>query len=176
MKLFMKLFYNVGQYGPFILILISWYFLWNNQKLFFYYTFGIFASAILNIILKAIIQQPRPMFDSKKVGLAKLHAKSYFYNNGIPFDIYGMPSGHAQTSLFTTIFMYLSLRKTNLLYSLLLFSLLICVQRVYYNYHTISQVTVGSIVGFILAIVFYQFAREKIKNTITEHKDDNAPK
>ena len=168
-------FYNLGQYGPIILIIISWYLLWNHENLFFYYTFGIFASALINTILKGIIQQPRPMFDNKKIKLAKNHTKTYFYQNGIPFDVYGMPSGHAQMSFFTTIFIYLSFNKSNILYSYLLFSLMICGQRVKFDYHSIQQVAVGSIVGSLLGYVLYNIAREKIKNKITEKPDDNAP-
>lgn len=168
-------FYNLGKYGPIILIIISWYLIWNNENLFFYYTCGIFASALINIILKGIIQQPRPMFDDKKIKLAKTYKKTYFYQNGIPFDIYGMPSGHAQMSFFTISFMYLSLKKTYILYSYLFFSLMICVQRVKFEYHTIQQVIVGSMVGSLLGYVIYNMAREKIQNIITEKPDDAAP-
>ena len=100
----MKTIYDFGEYGPIILIFLSWYLLWDNKKLFVYYTIGIFINAILNIILKGIIQEPRPLFDAEKVKLATTHAKTFFYQNGIPFNIFGMPSGHAQTSFFTTIF------------------------------------------------------------------------
>ena len=125
--------------------------------------------------MKGIIQQPRPIFNSDKVTLLKTHAKEYFYQNGIPFDIFGMPSGHAQMSLFMTIFIYLSLKQTNLLYLYLLFSLLICHQRVISEYHSISQVIVGSMVGSAFAFIVYQLAREKIKRKIRERIDDDGP-
>ena len=86
-----------------------------------------------------------------------------------------MPSGHAQMSFFTISFMYLSLKKTYILYSYLFFSLMICVQRVKFEYHTIQQVIVGSMVGSLLGYVIYNMAREKIQNIITEKPDDAAP-
>ena len=171
----MDILYEFGGYGPIILILLSWYVLWDYKNIFFYYNVGIIANAILNIILKGIIQQPRPMFDSKKVNLAKTHAKQYFFQNGIPFDIFGMPSGHAQMSFFTTIFVYLSLKHTNLLYLYLFISLIICYQRVKFDFHSIEQVVVGAIVGSVFGYIVYQLAREKIKGRIRERLDDFGP-
>jgi membrane-associated phospholipid phosphatase len=171
----MNILYEFGAYGPIILILLSWYLLWDNKNLFFYYTVGIFANAVLNIIFKGIIQEPRPMFDDKKVRLLKTHGKEYFYQSGIPFDIFGMPSGHAQASLFSTIFIYLSLKQTNLLYIYIPLTLLICYQRVKFDYHSISQIIVGGIVGTAFGYLVYKLAREKIKNIIREKPDDDGP-
>jgi membrane-associated phospholipid phosphatase len=171
----MSILYEFGAYGPIILILLSWYLLWDNKNLFFYYTVGIFANAVLNLILKGIIQEPRPMFDDKKVRLLKTHGKEYFYQSGIPFDIFGMPSGHAQASFFSTIFIYLSLKQTNILYIYIPLTLLTCYQRVKFDYHSISQIIVGGIVGTAFGYFVYQLAREKIKNKIREKPDDNGP-
>jgi membrane-associated phospholipid phosphatase len=171
----MTILYELGAYGPIILILYSWYLLWDNKNLFFYYTVGIFANAILNLIFKGIIQEPRPMFDNKKVRLLRTHGKEAFYQNGIPFDIFGMPSGHAQASLFSTVFVYLTLKQTNILYIYIPLILLTCYQRVKFDYHTISQIIVGGITGAAFAYFVYQLAREKIKNRIREKPDDNGP-
>ena len=171
----MDILYELGSYGPIILILLSWYLWWDHKNLFFYFNVGLITNSILNTILKGLIQEPRPMFDSKKIKLISSHAKEYFFQNGIPFDIYGMPSGHAQASFFTTVFIYLTLKHTNLLYLYILFSLIICYQRVKYQFHSISQVIAGAIVGSSFAYVVYQLAREKIKNKIREKPDDDGP-
>lgn len=171
----MEILYELGEYGPIFLIILSWYLLWDQKNLFFYYNIGIFVNAVLNLLLKGIIQEPRPLFDSKKMSLANQHLKNYYYQNGIPFDIYGMPSGHAQMTFFTTIFIYLSIRHTNLLYLYTIFSLFICYQRVKTNYHSISQVVVGSIIGLAFGYFVYQLAREKIKGRIRERPDDDGP-
>lgn len=172
----MDLLYDFGEYGPIILIIFSWYFLWNNKKLFFYYTIGIFLNAILNIILKGIIQEPRPIFDKKKINLLTIHSKNYFYQNGIPFNIFGMPSGHIQSAAFSSFFIYKALKKINILWIFLFFTLLISYQRVKYNYHTISQVIVGFIVGSMFAILIYWFSQEIITGKIREKPDDFGPK
>lgn len=171
----MEILYEFGGYAPILLILLSWYLLWDHKNLFFYYNIGLIANSILNIILKGLIQEPRPMFDNKKVNLITKHAKEFFFQNGIQFDIYGMPSGHAQMAFFTSIFIYLSLKHTNLLYLYLFITLLICYQRVKYEFHSIPQVIVGGIVGSGFAYFVYQLAREKIKGKIREKPDDDGP-
>jgi membrane-associated phospholipid phosphatase len=171
----MDILYELGGYGPIILVFLSWYLLFDHRNLFFYFNVGLFANSVLNIILKGIIQQPRPMFDSKKIKLMASHAKDFFFQNGIPFDIYGMPSGHAQTAFFITVFLYLSLKHRNLLYLCIVFSLLICYQRVTFGYHSVFQVIVGSIIGSFIGYIFYQLAREKIKGRVREREDDYGP-
>lgn len=171
----MNILNEIGAYGPIILIFLSWYFLWNNNNLFFYYTIGVFVNSIINLILKSIIQDPRPIFDKKNIKLASTHTKEQFYSTGIPFDIFGMPSGHAQSTLFSTVFIYLSLNHKNIMYLYLFISLLSCYQRVSYNYHSILQIIVGAIVGFGFGYFVYQLAREKIKGKIREKPDDCAP-
>ena len=171
----MDILHEFGGHAPILLILLSWYLLWEHKNLFFYYNVGLLSNAILNSILKGLIQEPRPMFDNKKVRLMTAHAKHYFFQNGIPFDIYGMPSGHAQMAFFTTAFIYLSLKHTNFLYLYLIISLIICYQRVNFGYHSITQVIVGAIVGSCFAYFVYQLAREKIKGKIREKLDDDGP-
>lgn len=171
----MNILYNIGQNGPLLLIILSWTLLWNYHNLFFYYNIGIFFNAIINIILKGIIQEPRPLFDSKNFNLIKTHAKKYYFQNGIPFDIFGMPSGHAQACAFSTAFIYFAFKNIKLTSLYLLISLLTCYQRVTFNYHTISQVIIGSFVGSFFALFIYNSAKENLKGKIKEKPDDFGP-
>lgn len=168
-------FNNIGFNGPFILIIFTIYLLWNKENLLFYYIVGIFTNMILNVVLKGIIQEPRPIFEDKKVSLATSHAKRFFYQNGIPFELFGMPSGHTQSTFFSTIFIYLSLKKMNITYIYLLITLITSIQRISSNYHTISQVLVGTLVGSFFALFVYNFAQQNIKGRIREKPDDNGP-
>ena len=86
-----------------------------------------------------------------------------------------MPSGHSQNVLFSTVFVFLSLRRKDILYIYLFISLLIISQRVVYNYHTLLQVIVGSIIGALFGYFVYYLARQKIKGSITEKLDDFGP-
>jgi len=175
MNVLSELFNEFGIFGPLILYFLSIYLLWNNDNLFFYYNIGVFMNALLNLVFKGIIQQPRPSEDPKTFHLALTHGKRFLFKNGIPYDIFGMPSGHSQSSLFSTVFIYLSFRKNNWLYFYLLVSILTMCQRVSYKYHTILQVLIGAVVGAFFGYITYLFAREKIKGRITEKADDYGP-
>ena len=173
MNIITNLIYEIGNYGPIILFFISLFLLSEKQNLLFYYVVGIFINTIINLILKISLQQPRPSEDPKIFNLALKKGKYFFLNNNIPFDIFGMPSEHAQSCVFSTTFVFLSIKKYNSLIIYLLLSFTTMYQRVKYNFHTIFQIIVGSIVGFLLGSLFYYFSQEKMKGVIREKKDDD---
>ena len=175
MYMLLELFDEFGKFGPLILIFLSMYLLWDSNNLFFYYIVGIFSDSILNLILKGTLQQPRPSEDIKQFNLALSHGKRFLFKDGIPHDIFGMPSGHSQSSLFSTVYIYMCFKKTNILYVYLLISFITVMQRVYFNYHTVLQVIAGAIVGGGFGYFVYYLAKEKIKGHITEKKDDFGP-
>ena len=140
MEMLSELFNEFGAYGPIILIFLSMYLLWNKHNLFFYYTVGVFIDNIFNLILKGLFLQPRPTVDKKVFDLALKHGKRFIFKDGMPYDLFGMPSGHSQSSFFSTVFIYLSLRKNNISYTYLAISLLTMLQRVLYNHHSVLQV------------------------------------
>jgi undecaprenyl-diphosphatase len=168
------LFKNIGQYGPIILILFTVYLLQNKYTLLFYYIVGTFINTILNLLLKGIFKQPRPNEDTRVFELALKHSKHTF-KNGIPFNIFGMPSGHAQYVFFSTAFIYFSLRNKKIFYFYLIISLITIFQRVFFEFHYVSQVIVGAIVGVLFAYYMFHLAQEKLKGKIREKKDDYGP-
>ena len=175
MSIFSEIFNQFGTYGPIIQIFLSMYLLWDKNNLFFYYTVGIFVNAIFNLILKGLIQQPRPSEDPKMFELALKHSKRFLFKDGIPHDIFGMPSGHAQSVFFSTVFIYCALKKKNILYGYLLMSLIVISQRVFFTYHTPLQVFVGAIIGGAIGYFVYYLARLNLKGHITEKLDDFGP-
>ena len=156
------LFYNVGSLGPIILYLLSCYFLWEKKTLFFYYNIGFLLDSILNIILKGIFQQPRPSVDTKQFALAITNGKRFIFKNGVPFDLFGMPSGHAESTFFSTVFMFYSMKNVRVLQIYVFISLLTVCQRVVYDFHTVLQVVVGGIIGSLMGYYFYWSAQNKI--------------
>jgi len=167
---------KIGKYGPIILIIITLYLLRKHNNLFFYYAIGIFINTIVNIILKGLILQPRPSEDPKMFNLAIKNGKRFVFKNGIiPHDICGMPSGHTQSVIFSTVFIYLSLKNIKIALSYLIISLITMYQRIEYNHHTTFQVIVGGIVGSLLAYIVFYLAKQNIKGIIKIKSDDNAP-
>ena len=176
MDILSTIFDKFGQYGPVILIIYSCYLLWDKSNLFFYYIVGIFINAILNLIIKGIIQEPRPSEDLKTFELSLKNGRRFLFKDGIPHDIFGMPSGHTQSSLFSAIFVFLSLKNLNILRVYLLISFIIMTQRVAFNHHTINQVIVGAIVGGLFGYSMFYMAQNKLMGVIREKIDDYGPK
>jgi membrane-associated phospholipid phosphatase len=171
----MNIYDELGYCGHNILILLSMYLLWDKGNLFFYYIVGVVIGRLLNTILKGIIQEPRPNFNSKEFNLALKNNKRFLYKDGIPYQVFGMPSGHSSSVIFSTVFIYLALKKTKWLYVYLIISAITISQRVVFQHHSISQVVIGSFVGAFLAYFIYQLAEKKIKGRIREKPDDNGP-
>ena len=169
------IFTNFGSLGPFILIAFASYLLWNKPNLFFYYQIGIIISAILNLILKGILKCPRPLEDLKEFNLAIKNGHRFVFKNGIPHDIFGMPSGHSQSVMFTVTYISFALKNLKISLSFLFVALLTMAERVIDNHHTIIQIVVGGLTGIFYGYLFYYLAQEKIKGVINEKPDDNGP-
>jgi len=167
--------YNFGKSGPLILFIYSVYLLWNKSNLLYYYISGFFLNAIFSLILKGIIKEPRPSEDPKLFNIALKHSIRFKFVNGYPYDIFGMPSGHAQSALFSTIFIYLALKNNKISILYLLVALLTMYQRVLFNRHTVLQVFAGAVVGIIFGSFIYYMAQQKIIGKLRAKPDDNGP-
>lgn len=164
---------DIGEYGPFILFFISLILLWSKESLFFYYIIGFFINIILNIFLKIVFEQPRPSVDIKLFESLK---KTRILNNKniILLDMFGMPSGHTQMCFFSLTFIFLSLKKYNILFGYLLISILTMYQRVNNNYHTLLQIFFGAIFGCLLGYIMYYISKKNIKGRIKSKPDDDS--
>lgn len=114
---------------------------------------GTLCSEILNYILKHLICEARPLQRQD------VHVE------------YGMPSSHAQfSSFFATYIIYFvfvrlhhmnnntiieNISKFLIISSSMLLSILVCISRIYLQYHTCSQVFWGVVVGFLFATFWF---------------------
>lgn len=171
-KSFIKKF---GKIGPLTLFFISIYLLRNKSNLLYYYICGFFLSSILNLVLKGIIKEPRPSEDPKLFNIALKHSIRFRFINGYPHDIFGMPSGHAQSAFFSTIFIYLALKDIGITLFYLFIALLTMYQRVLFNSHTVTQVFAGAIVGILFGGFIYVMGSKKIIGKLRAKKDDDGP-
>ena len=166
---------NFGKSGPFVLFIYSVYLLWNKSNLLYYYISGVFLDTILNLVLKGIIKEPRPSEDPKLFNVALKHSIRFKFINGYPYDVFGMPSGHAESVFFSTVFIYLALKDIKISILYLIISLLTMYQRVLFNSHTVLQVLAGALVGILFAGFIYFMARQKIIGKLRAKKDDDGP-
>ncbi|KAI3989228.1 hypothetical protein MKX01_033264 [Papaver californicum] len=118
--------------------------IWRHDALGMWAAMGAVANAWLSITLKRIVNQERPV--------ATLGSGP------------GMPSSHAQSIFFASVFAILSLVKSLGLNGVtvtvgvlgLAFSSYLSWLRISQRHHTISQVVVGAILGTICSIVWFQ--------------------
>lgn len=125
-------FYYIGEYGYILSFLLSLFVL-KNKLLFFFLSL---VTLCLNVVLKQILQQERP----KRIETIKP-------------NIYGMPSGHGQLTAFISF--YTLLQSNNIWIYLIQTSLLLItiIQRVLFQKHTLFQVVIGVIIGYITGLI-----------------------
>jgi membrane-associated phospholipid phosphatase len=93
----------------------------------------------------------------------------------MPFERYGMPSGHTQLVFYSTIFTYFALKNIKLITFYLIISLLTLYQRVKSQQHFFSQTIFGALVGSLLGYGFYKYTRDHLQGPLKMKPDDNAP-
>ena len=162
----------LGYGAPYILFVSSLFLLSDKWIFLTYYVIGWGISMLLNFCLKALIKQPRPNEDSSLFDIKIKHGKR------ISFDKYGMPSGHAQHSFYSTMFiscaLYSDKRLRWVLPIYLLLSLNTVYQRVNYKNHYFSQVAVGAAVGSALGYAMFLISKSMLYGKLRRKDDDSA--
>ena len=143
---------SIGLHGPIIIAILNIYYSFYKKTYLYAYVIFLVINQILNHALKSILREPRP-------------------NDQHKYDIYGMPSGHAQSIFYSTTFLYL----TTASYYLLIVSLFICAltiyQRYHFRHHTLKQLFIGSLVGIGIGSFVYQITKYYI-TTKTKYNDN----
>ena len=163
--------YNIAKNSIIILFFITTILLWNKHNLICYYLIGISISFLVNVLLRNIIKQKRPDYKEDDNDVDKetvINDKNDLLNNSL--KQYGMPSGHAQSTLFTTIFISLSLQNLFISSIFFIISFLAIFQRVHFYFHTIEQVVIGGIIGSLLSYLFYNLSSKNYFTTICKQK------
>ena len=153
-----NIFKQIGFLGPYLLFIYSLYVLRFKTNYLTVYCIGYVINIVLNSILKGIIKHPRPSVNKEILNILE-NADKY-----VPFNNYGMPSGHAQISFFTVAYLYMVTKNKKILIFTSILSLITLAQRVYTQKHSIMQVLVGSLVGFFMGFLFYVYGYELIRN------------
>ena len=164
-----------GNYGPLILFFPSVFLLWNKKNMLFYYVLGFFLNSVSNVVLKLLIRHPRPSDDKQKFELAINQGRYFLFDSGIPYDVFGMPSGHSQSVAFTVVFVCMTINNNAYKLFCVLVAAITLRQRVEYNHHTAMQVCVGTVVGGVIAILMFHMNKTNLYGRLREKPDDNAP-
>jgi len=161
---------KIGENGPTIIFLLCFFLLYNKPILLITFIIGYQFSAIINHCLKGWLRYPRPN-ENMKLFYAKINSDSH-----IPFERFGMPSGHAQSVIFSLFFLFLSLHKNMnpLFFIILIISAITLFQRYYWNHHTIIQTFCGAILGAIFGYLFYYYSQIRLRGSLNKKIDDFA--
>jgi membrane-associated phospholipid phosphatase len=170
---FLNILNDIGKNTPVILFFYSFFLLWSKENFLIYYCFGYLLCILSNLFLKSIIQQPRPnIHDQSILEQAIKQIDLPIVKQLFLYNVYGMPSGHAQISLYSALYVWLVLKKPVYMW---IYFILICItlcQRVIKQRHTVLQVIVGAIIGALFGWGFFYIAREKLVGPLTIKKDD----
>ncbi len=169
-----RIFDVLGSNMPLLMILANIVLL--QKKTYYQYFFVVFViiNVLLNTFLKQVIKQPRPSIDDRTFQLMMKKSERFVRKHGMPYDIFGMPSGHAQSTFFSTVYNYMVFRDARMSAVFLFFCLWTMFQRVLFNHHTIAQVVAGAAVGAAFAYLVFELARKNIGGKFTAKKEDNA--
>jgi len=148
--------FSVGFYGPLLLIGMNIFFLYHRLFWLYIYIIFIVINTYINKILKIWIKQPRPDNWKPFISFEKLENE----------EKYGMPSGHAQSCMFSLIFYYLIYGMNEILYIMLFITSLTIYQRWVNKNHTLFQLLIGCIIGSIVAMLVVYISK-KYKNKIS---------
>ena len=132
----------IGFLGPLLVACIAMYGLWGFNKYLLTYVCFFLVNMIVNKSIKLWVRQPRPMGGKSILGEV--------YDGA---DEYGMPSAHAQSVLYSVVFLHLIKDDIAWLLSGLGIALLTIFQRWSYRRHTIAQLLVGALCGSIIAYI-----------------------
>ena len=86
-----------------------------------------------------------------------------------------MPSGHAQQTAYSLMFIYLCLKNKSIFTYYLIITLITFYQRYKYRNHTILQIIVGAIVGILSGLIIFYMSQQNIKGLLKLKPDNNAP-
>ena len=177
MDIIESIFYHLGNNGPFLLIIESLLLLRKKEIYFNYYVIGSFLNILLNFFLKKIIKEPRPSVDKNTFELVLKEINNKKLKSILSHDVFGMPSGHAQGVIFSTTYTFLVLQNESwrIIFFYSIVSVVTLIQRVRYKFHTLKQIFVGSITGFLFSYLVYYLATQKNKGLMEEKMEEYCP-
>ena len=170
----LEIFDNVGKYGPVFIFLISIYLLYNKFILVITYVIGYILNILLNSGLKIMFRLPRP--NEKNITKFNIELKLNKITNPNRF---GMPSGHAQTMIYSLVFVSLALLSNknkekginssqNWIALMIILSIITIAQRHHFKWHYLTQLFVGSIIGALFGYICFYYSQIRIRGSLNK--------
>jgi membrane-associated phospholipid phosphatase len=125
---------------------------YKSSSVYTAFVFGNISNSLLNMVLKNIIREPRPIEEEGD---------------------YGFPSGHAQSVFFSLVFLFLANGPPVFIYMMGCISVLTLYQRWKYKKHSVKQLVAGSIIGSLYAVFIIYLTDQYLlsKNYLVKESD-----
>jgi len=145
---YIQFLYGIGFFGEFIMIFLVVSLIWGQTGSLIFFFIGYILNVLINIVLKRLLREPRPIDPIAYLASEKGSMKGAKY--------YGMPSGHSQ-NVFYCISYLLNCIPRNIDWVLLSFmiGLITIWERYIFHNHTVMQLLVGAILGFVFGWIVY---------------------
>ena len=154
MEYIVSTFDYVGYQGPIINTIVVFFSLLDRPPYLLMFMLGSILNYELNNILKIWIKEPRPV-----------NPISYIDDHLIKgSQLYGMPSGHAQITSFSIMYLILTKCHPYLLYVCFFVGMLTLIQRWKYRKHSLQQLIGGVLVGSLFAYFIFWITKTYLQN------------
>jgi hypothetical protein len=150
------------------LLSIFLFFIFNKHKLFVIYILFFLLNIFINFLVKIFFKYPRPKEDLDLFPFLKTKIQIEDYNR------FGMPARSCQSDIFSTIFLFFSLKKMDYTVLFIFISVYTIVQNYIQQKYTISQIIIGCLLGIIIGFMGYLFSIWFLKEKLTEKQEENA--
>ena len=150
-KALLDLIHSIGYFGDYIILVFGIIVLFYSSPIIVCILFIIFffLGKYLVDVIRNIIKQKRP------------ERRIKFLSDEPPTTKYGMPSGHNESTGFSTIFIYLTTKKY--LWLMLILSAIVAYQRYKFRNHTIQQIICGYVFGLLFGYLSFILMKKFIK-------------
>lgn len=165
-------FLAVGYLAPLLLLALTVSWLRARPAFLAYYLGGWALNAVLNVALKLATREPRPAAQSRGVQLAVQYDLL-----PLSWEHYGMPSGHAQSCMYSWVWLAWALPLSAAVPSVMATWLtLLCLwQRHATRQHSAFQLLVGACVGWVVGMVAFRLAeRQRAEPAMDAKAEDGS--
>ena len=149
------------------LLSIFLFFIFNKHKLFVFYLLFFLLNIFINFLVKIFLKFPRPKENLDLFPFLKITIDEY--------NRFGMPSRSCQSDIFSTIFLFFTMKKMDYTILFIFISVYNIIQNYIQQKYTILQILIGCLLGTIMGVIAYMFTIHFLKEELTEKQEENAP-
>jgi hypothetical protein len=143
------------------------FFIFNKHKLCVIYLLFFLLNIFINFLVKIFLKYPRPKENLDLFPFLKISIDEY--------NRFGMPSRSCQSDIFSTIFLFFTMKKIDYTILFIFVSVYNIIQNYIQQKYTFLQILMGCILGTIMGIIAYICTIHFLKEELTEKQEENAP-